>query len=135
MISEKAENKKKIKKKPIHLNSQFFFQNDKILSSPKDDKQRVVNCVRCKTSLSTKEDLRKHLETCSWKCPNCDTQLRDPKAIKIHRNKCGKNNHNLSSEVNNGEKGELLTGLACKICQRQCKHFHYLKGHMCMHYR
>eukprot|EP00093_Oithona_nana_P006668 06668.XXX_225544_223765_1 [CDS] Oithona nana genome sequencing. len=41
----------------------------------------------------------------------------------------------MSPEVKNGEKGELLTGLACKICQRQCKHFHYLKGHMCMHYR
>ena len=116
----------------------LFFQNEKVNSSnsPAEKPRKQVSCVRCKTSLPSKEDLRKHLETCNWKCGSCGIQLRDPKTIKFHRNKCGGNcakKSNNESSKTNGE--ETTTGLVCKICQRECKHFHYLKGHMSMHYR
>ena len=50
---------------------------------------KLVNCVRCKSTLESKEALREHLETCNWKCDACGITLRDPKGIKKHRATCG----------------------------------------------
>ena len=37
-----------------------------------------------------------------------------------------------SGGANNHVKGEPLN---CPLCHRECKHFHYLKGHISMHFR
>lgn len=54
-------------------------------SSPKEKQARPIACVRCKSSLPNKDEMRVHLETCTWNCPSCDLKLRDPKSIKTHR--------------------------------------------------
>lgn len=58
---------------------------DKDVSASASRPGRPISCVRCKSSLPNKDELKVHLETCTWSCPSCSLKLRDPKSIKTHR--------------------------------------------------
>ena len=132
-------------KKSVNKSNQ---NKSKVSPSPKS---KIVNCVRCKAFVP-KEDLKNHFEICHWKCDHCAIQLRDPKSIKVHRSACGATNENSPNAENDTKTNETKNspiktnpnensddnpnpGLICQLCFKECKHFHYFKGHMSMHYR
>ena len=60
-----------------------------------------------------------------WKITNFSSYFFSSSSVKASPGGGG-------ASTNNHVKGEPLN---CPLCHRECKHFHYLKGHISMHFR
>ena len=72
-------------------------------------------CIRCKVQQPNKDELKKHLETCTWKCEDCNIQLRDPKSIKSHRSNCGAKNMKKDGTGSSKENNKIDTSSASSV--------------------